>query len=188
KALCRDDNREAVHIVCDKPPGSAGALLSRALTCDIASAVANDHARGANSMIRFRSSLPAASLLALALSLAPAQAQMARTFVSSVNGNDANDCSQPTPCRTFQAAHDKTFDGGEVAVLSTGGYGALTITKSISIVSEAGEASILVSGGATGISINASAASYVNLRGITVQGIGFGGGTGLRLNSGQFLT
>src|SRR5262249_36891941 len=45
-----------------------------------------------------------------------------------------------------------------------------------------------VSGGATGITINANAGGYVNLRGITIQGIGFGGGTGLRFNSGFALT
>jgi hypothetical protein len=42
-------------------------------------------------------------LLALGLHVAPAQAQLARTFVSSL-GNDANDCGRPTPCRTFQRA------------------------------------------------------------------------------------
>src|SRR5262249_30808094 len=92
-------------------------------------------------------------------------------------------------CRTFQAAHDKTFDQGEIAVLDPGGYGAVTITKSISIVNDGvGEASILVSGGVTGITINGNPATYVNLRGITVQGIGFSSGTGLRFTSGFSLT
>src|SRR5262245_15691529 len=127
-------------------------------------------------------------LLALAMQTAmPAQAQLARTFVSAATGNDANDCNRPTPCRTFQRAHDAAFDQGEVTVLDTGGYGAVTIRKSISIVSEVGEASLLVSGGATGITINAPNA-YVNLRGLTIQGIGFGGGTGLQFNSGFALT
>src|SRR5262249_2275183 len=93
-----------------------------------------------------------------------------------------------TPCRTFQAAHDKTFTNGEITVLDTGGYGALTITKSISVVSEVGEASILVSGGTTGLTVNAGSADYVNLRGVTIQWIGFGGGAGLRFNSGFALT
>jgi len=129
-------------------------------------------------------------VLALCLPALPAQAQASRTFVSAAIGNDSNDCSRPTPCRTFQGAHDKTHPDGEVTVLDAGGYGSLTITKSISIVNEgAGEASVLVSGGSIGISVNASsAAGYVNLRGITVQGIGFGGGSGLRLNSAYALT
>jgi len=130
-----------------------------------------------------------AGLLVLSLTAAPAHAQLARTFVSAVNGNDANDCSQAAPCRTFQGAHDKTFDQGEVTVLTPGGYGALTITKSISIVNDGvGEAGMLVSGGVTGITINGGPGAYVNLRGITIQGIGFGGGTGLRFNTGFALT
>jgi len=138
-------------------------------------------------MTSFHSSLLLAGLLALGVPAAPAYAQSARTFVSS-GGNDSNDCSRFSPCRTFQVAHDKTFDQGEVSVLDTGGYGALTITKSISIVSEVGEASILVSGGATGITINAGPAAYVNLRGITIQGIGFGSSDGLVFQSGFALT
>ena len=135
------------------------------------------------------SMLVPAVLLAVALAGGPAsaQTQVARSFVSAATGNDANDCNRATPCRTFQRAHDNTFDQGEVTVLDTGGYGAVTISKSISIVSEVGEASLLVSGGATGITINAPNA-YVNLRGLTIQGIGFGGGTGLAFRAGFALT
>ena len=136
-----------------------------------------------------RPSLFIAILLAFALQLAPAQAQLSRTFVSAASGNDTNNCDRPTPCRSFQGAHDKTNPDGEITVLDPGGYGAVTITKSISIVDDGvGEASVLVSGGVTGITITAGAASYVNLRGITIQGIGFGGGTGLVFNSGFSLT
>src|SRR5262249_54323588 len=134
---------------------------------------------------------PAAAIFVGALTLCalPAQAQSSRTFVSAAIGNDSNDCSRPTPCRSFQGAHDKTNPDGEVTVLDPGGYGADTITKSISIVNDGvGEASILVSGGTVGIKVAAGAASYVNLRGITIQGIGFGGGSGLGFNSGFSLT
>src|SRR5262249_12303051 len=41
--------------------------------------------------------------------------------------------------------------------------------------------------GATGIIVNGGPARYVSLRGITIQGIGFGGGTGLIFNSGFSL-
>src|SRR5262249_50037871 len=106
----------------------------------------------------------------LGLAAVPAQAQLSRTFVSAASGNDANNCDRATPCRTFQGAHDKTNPDGEITVLDSGGYGAVTITKSISIVNDgAGEASILVSGGVTGITINGGPAAYVNLRGLTVQ-------------------
>jgi len=140
-------------------------------------------------MTKITSALLLSALLAFALHVSPAQAQLARTFVSAATGNDANDCNRPTPCRTFQVAHDKTFDQGEITVLDPGGYGALTISKSISIVNDGvGEAGMLVSGGATGLEIAAPDGSYVNLRGITIQGIGFGGGVGLRFDRGFALT
>jgi hypothetical protein len=114
-------------------------------------------------MTKIISSLFLAILLGLCLQVAPAQAQLSRTAVSAARGNDAN------------AANDQ----GEITVLDPGGYGGLTITKSINIVNDGvGEASILVSGGGVGITINAGAAAYINLRGITIQGIGFGGGRG----------
>src|SRR5262249_26667206 len=144
---------------------------------------------GRSSMPKLTSLLVPAILLLLLAQAGPADAQLSRTFVSAAIGNDANNCDRPTPCRTFQGAHDKTASSGEIAVLDTGGFGSVTINHSISIVNDGvGEASILVSGGATGITVNASAADYVNLRGITIQGIGFGGGTGLRFNSGLTLT
>jgi hypothetical protein len=130
-----------------------------------------------------------ALVLACGVQTAPAQAQLSRTFVSAASGNDANNCDRPTPCRTFQGAHDKTNDQGEITVLDPGGYGGVTITKSISIVNDSvGEASTLVSGGATGITVSGGPGTYVNLRGITVQGIGFGGGTGLVFTGGFSLT
>ena len=135
--------------------------------------------------------LIAAALIAIALALpvVPAQAQFARTFVSAATGSDANDCSRLTPCRTFPTAHDSTLANGEITVLDPGGYGAVEITKAISIVNDGvGEAGVLVSGGATGITVTAAATAPVNLRGITVQGIGFGGGKGIRFNSGAALT
>src|SRR5262245_51520252 len=107
----------------------------------------------------------------------PAQAQLARTFVSAAIGNDANDCNRLTPCRTFQGAHDKTLANGEITVLDPGGYGAITINKAISIINDGvGEAGMLVSGGVNGVTINGGANDKVSLRGITIKGIGFGSG------------
>jgi hypothetical protein len=129
------------------------------------------------------------ALLALGQLATPAQAQLARTFVSSANGNDGNNCDRPTPCRTFQSAHDKTLANGEITVLDPGGYGGVTINKTISIINDGvGEAGTLVSGGFTGITINAGANDTVSLRGLTIKGIGFGSGNGIVFNSGKFLT
>jgi len=135
--------------------------------------------------------LPLAGVLALMLGLAdvaPAQAQLARTYVSSL-GNDANDCNRPTPCRTFQHAHDQTLANGEITVLDPGGYGAVTITKALSIINDGvGEAGVLVSGGVNGVTINAPATDAVSLRGLTIKGIGFGGGNGIVFSAGKSLS
>src|SRR6266851_2939029 len=143
-------------------------------------------------MTKITSSLFLATLLALCLHVASAQAQLVRTCVSMAKGSDANastSCHCTTPCRTFATAHTNTFSDGEITVLDPGDYGGLTITKSISINNDSGgEASITVSGGTTGITVNAPAAGYVNLRGLTIQGVGFGGGIGLQFNTGFSLT
>ena len=143
-------------------------------------------------MSKLTSSLFLATLLGLFLHVASAQAQLVRTCVSMAKGNDANsagNCHCNTPCRTFATAHANTFSDGEITVLDPGDYGGLTITKSISINNDSGgEASITVSGGTTGIIVNAPVGGYVNLRGITIQGVEFGGGTGLRFNTGFSLT
>jgi len=140
------------------------------------------------SIMKMTSSLFLATLLGLCLQVAAAQAQYVRTCVSA-SGNDANTGHCTQPCRTFARAHDQTLSDGEITVLDPGGYGPVTITKSISIVNDGvGEASIQVSGGGNGIIINApNGAGYVNLRGLTIQGVG-AGGTGLRFNTGFALT
>ncbi|PYQ51096.1 MAG: hypothetical protein DMF59_08935, partial [Acidobacteria bacterium] len=61
-----------------------------------------------------------------------ANAQASRTWVSGV-GDDANPCSRTAPCKTFAGAISKTAAGGEISVLDPGGFGAVTITKSITI-------------------------------------------------------
>src|ERR1700736_589784 len=119
---------------------------------------------GRTVMLKITWSLFIATLLGVCLHVASAQAQYVRTCVSAA-GNDANTCHCSQPCRTFQRAHDQTLDQGEMTVLDPGGYGPVTITKSISIVNDGvGEASIQVSGGSVGITVNApGGAGYVNL-------------------------
>ena len=63
---------------------------------------------------------------------ATVQAQATRTWVSGV-GDDVNPCSRTAPCKTFAGAISKTATGGEISVLDPGGYGALTITKAITV-------------------------------------------------------
>ena|SRR6516162_3473324 len=81
-----------------------------------------------------------------------ASAQATRTWVSGV-GDDANPCSRTAPCKTFAGAISKTAAAGEINVLDPGGFGAVTITKSIRIISDHIEAGVLVSG-SNGITVN----------------------------------
>jgi hypothetical protein len=90
----------------------------------------------------------------------PANAQATRTWVSGV-GDDANPCSRTAPCKTFAGAISKTAFGGEINVLDPGGFGAVTITKSISILSQF-EAGVLVSG-TNGIVVSVAASDKVLL-------------------------
>lgn len=101
-----------------------------------------------------------------------AQAQATRTWVSGV-GDDANPCSRTAPCKTFAGAISKTATGGEINVLDPGGFGGVTITKSITISSEGLEAGVLVSG-TNAIIINALSTSVVVLRGLDIEGLGTG--------------
>lgn len=113
--------------------------------------------------------------LMLALHAAPAAAQANRTFVSG-HGSDNNGCSLAAPCRSFQHAHDLTNASGEIAVLDTAGYGPVNITKAISIINQSGvEAGVTPAGGGLdGITINAGSSDVVNLRGLTLLGLGTG--------------
>src|SRR5439155_10570672 len=68
-----------------------------------------------------------------------------RTWVSGV-GDDVNPCSRTAPCKTFAGAISKTAVNGEINCLDPGGFGAVTITKSITIDCHEIFASILHSG------------------------------------------
>src|ERR1700704_3919830 len=94
-----------------------------------------------------RNTLGAAAACAVTMLFvaSPASAQATRTWVSGV-GDDANPCSRTAPCKTFAGAISKTAAAGEINVLDPGGFGAVTITKSITISSEGFEAGVLVSG------------------------------------------
>jgi hypothetical protein len=106
-----------------------------------------------------------------------------RTWVSGV-GEDLNPCSRTAPCKTFAGAISKTEAGGEISVLDPGGFGAITITKNMSIVAESGEGGILAAG-TNGVIVNA-ANIVVNLRGLIIEGVGTGL-NGIRFINGAAL-
>jgi hypothetical protein len=113
----------------------------------------------------------AAGVLLMAVA-SVAHAQATRTWVSGV-GNDANPCSRTAPCKTFAGAISKTAPKGEINVLDPGGFGAVTITKSITISSEGFEAGVLVSG-TNAIIVNAASTDVIVLRGLDFEGLGTG--------------
>ncbi|HEY1473322.1 MAG TPA: Ig-like domain repeat protein [Pseudolabrys sp.] len=95
-----------------------------------------------------------------------------RTWVSAV-GADTGACSRDVPCLTFSYALSVTRSSGEIDCLDQGGFGGLTIDKSISIVCGYGEAGVLVSG-TDGIVVNIAATDQVVLNGLDIEGLGSG--------------
>lgn len=112
-----------------------------------------------------------------------AQAQATRTWVSGV-GDDVNPCSRTAPCKTFAGAISKTAAQGEISVLDPGGFGVVTITKSITINGE-GTLGSVVNSLTNGFVIN-GANVVVVLRHLTIQGSA-SGLSGVKLLSGSQL-
>ncbi len=104
------------------------------------------------------------------------QAQATRTWVSGV-GDDVNPCSRTAPCKTFAGAISKTATNGEINCIDSGGFGAVTVTKSITIdcTNEIGG---VLSSGVNGITINITAAAdtkkAVRLKGLQISGVNTG--------------
>ncbi len=102
-------------------------------------------------------------------------AQATGTWVSGV-GDDVNPCSRTAPCKTFAGAISKTATCGEIRVLDPGSFGTITITKSITIDGTGTLATILNSGGISGVTINLTNAAEtggcftVILRNISING------------------
>jgi hypothetical protein len=145
-------------------------------------------------MTNYKRMLAAAAIVAgsTALYTAPAAAQATRTWVSGV-GDDVNPCSRTAPCKTFAGAISKTASGGEINCLDPGGYGTLTVTKSITVDCTGTFGSTLNSGGINGFVINDSLTGTpgtikVILRGLSINGAGTTPGlNGIRFISGSTL-
>jgi hypothetical protein len=131
-----------------------------------------------------------AVLVALALTGtlmgAPAEA-VQRAFVASY-GSDANvatSCGMANPCRGFAAAVTVVDPNGEVLALDSVGYGAVTLTQSVSLVAAPGfYAGISVPTG-NGVTI-ATAGISVTLRGLNINGVG--GAMGVSMTNGSRLS
>ncbi len=102
------------------------------------------------------------------------QAQATRTWVSGV-GDDANPCSRTAPCKTFAGAISKTAEGGEIDALDPAGYGAVTITKSITLDGGGGGSGFggILNSGSNGINVNVTTnpnTATVTLRNLSING------------------
>jgi hypothetical protein len=119
-----------------------------------------------------------------------AGAQASRTWVSGV-GDDANPCSRTAPCKTFAGAISKTAAGGEIDALDPAGYGALTITKAITLDGGGGQVASVLVAGTNGIVVQAGPSDVVIIRNLRINGIsgsGNGGINGIRWLAGKALT
>jgi hypothetical protein len=111
-----------------------------------------------------------------------------QTFVSATLGNDANPCTRISPCKTFAAALTQTTAGGEIAVLDPGDFSPVTITKAVTIYSDAvSVAGTMPAPGTSGIVISAGAGDMIYLRGLTFDGVNASGTSGVVFLSGARL-
>ena len=130
-------------------------------------------------MTKFYPTIKALLVICFTLALASAtQAQATRTWVSGV-GDDVNPCSRTAPCKTFAGAISKTAKDGEISVLDPGGFGAVTITKSIYINGTHGSGfGGILSSLTTGIIINitdpADVRKAVRIRSLDINGASTG--------------
>src|SRR5215467_4901592 len=138
--------------------------------------------------LRFGLSSLAVAIFMLAFA-SIAHGQASRTWVSGV-GDDANPCSRTAPCKTFAGAISKTAPGGEIDALDPGGFGALTITKAITIDGGGGQVASVLVAGTNGIVVQAGPNDIVILRNLRINGIvqsGNGGFNAIRFLSGRDL-
>ncbi|HET8782240.1 MAG TPA: hypothetical protein VFM63_07470 [Pyrinomonadaceae bacterium] len=144
-------------------------------------------------MSKFRFTLNMLALAIFTLTVAATtQAQATRTWVSGV-GDDVNPCSRTAPCKTYAGAISKTADKGEISTLDPGGFGAVTITKNLTIDGTNGQGfgSILASG-TSGVIINDSLTPtpntvVVTLRNLSINGASTTAGSGIRFIAGKSL-
>jgi hypothetical protein len=129
------------------------------------------------------------AILAALLLSANAHAQLFRAYLAS-DGNDANACTLPAPCRLLPAALTAVADGGEIWMLDSGNYNTATVTvgKSVSILAVPGAVGSVLAIGGPAISITADTLK-VALRNLVIVPLAGGGGTkGINMTGASTLT
>lgn len=125
----------------------------------------------------------AAATIVAAGFLAPyASAATFRTAVS-VSGVDTNPCTPAAPCRTISYALTQTSPGGEMFILSSGGYGAFTITQAVLITAPSGIIAAVSASSGNAITVNAGPSDTVILNGFLLDGLAGAGTNGVQVNS-----
>jgi hypothetical protein len=107
-----------------------------------------------------------------------AHAQATRTWVSGV-GDDANPCSRTAPCKTWAGAISKTAAAGEIDALDPGGFGAVTITKAITLDGGGGQVASVLVAGTNGIVVAAGPSDIVIIRNLRMNGLLGSGNAGI---------
>jgi trimeric autotransporter adhesin len=154
------------------------------LECGAGAPISNRGAREDHMATR-QSLRCAAGLAALVVTGMGAADAAQRTFVSTVGSDASAACSLAAPCRGFAKAITLTDPNGEIVVLDSGGYGSVTIAKSVTITSPAGVyAGVSVFAGQDGIVVGPGAAKVV-LRGLTINGQGGNNGVLVQTGAGD---
>jgi hypothetical protein len=144
------------------------------------------HRRNHSPARRSASDLPLTRIVVLLAALCGLPAYAAqRTFVSAGSGSDANLCTRLQPCRNFAPAISQTDPGGEVVVLDSGGYGVVSISKSVAVVAPAGVHAAITAFAGNAVTISAATTDVVILRGLSLSGLG--GDHGIDFQTGKTL-
>ena len=117
-----------------------------------------------------RARLTISLLLSLAVGIS-AYPQNNRSAVA-ITGVDTAACTPADPCRMFSAAIAKTNSGGEVIALQSGGYGAFTIDRPISIIAPLGIHAGIATSSGNAVTVNAGTFAQVVIRGLSLNGLG----------------
>src|SRR2546430_8585244 len=106
------------------------------------------------------------------LNVAAASGQLNRSAVS-VTGSDTNPCTIAVPCRSIDYARMQTNAGGELIVLTSGGYGMFTVNQALTVEAAPGiYAGITATSGYDAIVIDAVPSDTVVLRGLSLNAAG----------------
>jgi hypothetical protein len=106
---------------------------------------------------------------------AAAMSALPRAWVAK-DGVDSPTCGPiPAPCRSFQYTHDNILPaGGSIYVGSSGAFGAVTITKAMSIINDSGGTAVILASSGDAIDIQAGASDSVLIKGLVLDGVGSG--------------